>query len=650
MQFPNLFSPVKIGSLEIKNRIFVPAHGTRHVRNYHVNDTLMAYYEARAKGGVGMIHTEVCSVHSSYDMPNRISLTKDEYIPGIKRLVDMCHSYECALMVQLYHPGRIPSQSMDGSRMVAYGPSEVMDEQHRFQPYPMPTELVAEIVDAHVETAGRAREAGADGIEIIGSMGYMTAQFLNPRVNLRTDEYGGSFDGRMKFLRDILSGIRKATAPEFLISVRISADELDNDGLKPDEVMEICKALDQDGDVDCLNIIGGNASSAAGWLHVVPPMFVEPGYLAKNARAIKDEVNIPVLLGGRINQPQIAEKIIVDGDADMCGLVRATICDPEFANKAKEGRPEDIRACIGCNQACIGHGAGEYGISCIQRPETGREAIYGQRTLAERKKKVLVIGGGPAGMKAAVVAAERGHDVELHEKESQLGGQVNLAQILPNRAEFGGVTTNLTRECELFGVAVTTASDIDIAAVNRIDPEVVILATGAVQQELQVDGKEEAHVVDAWSVVADEAEIGSSVVIADARCDWIGLGLAEKLARSGCRVRLAANGAVPGEGIHYITRNMWIGTLHKLGVEMIPFTRLHGVDAENAYFQHTLNAEPVVFDGVDTTVVISSNRRVAGLESELSESGREFHLIGDCLSPRTVEEAVLEGLKAGSSI
>ena len=397
------------------------------------------------------------------------------------------------------------------------------------------------------------------------------------------------------------------------------------------------------------DIISGTVSSVAGWTQVVPSMFVEPGFLAAHARTVKDVVSKPVMVGARINHPQIAEQILERGEADLCGLVRANICDPEFANKAREGRAEEIRACIACNQACIGHGAGEFGISCIQRPETGRERRYGKRAPAAPARHVVVVGGGPAGMKAAAVAGERGHQVTLYERTARLGGQAQLAQLLPGRAEFGGIVTNLSREVELAGVEVVKGVDVSAEALRSIAPDVVVLATGAEQSVPVIEGGEEAHIVDAWSVVSDQANVGANVVIADWRCDWIGLGLAEKLARAGCHVRLAANGAVPGEGIHFITRDTWIGKLHELGVTLIPFARLFGADADSVYLQHTVSQQPIVLEDVDTLVTVPANRRSAALADELDdETDIELHLIGDCLSPRTAEEAVLEGLKVGA--
>ena len=299
--FPHLFSPIELGHLTLKNRIFVPGHGTRYARDYGISDDLIAYHGARAAGGVGLIITEVCSVHHTYDPPNRISLTRDDYIPGIERLTSMCHGYDCALMMQLFHPGRVPGQSPDGSRPVAYAPSETPDEKYRYQPFPIPTDMVWELIGAHGEAARRANEGGADGVEIISGMGYLVAQFLNPRLNLRRDEFGGSFDARLRFLREIIADIRAKTEKNFVVGIRISIDEMDHEGLTPEEVLPICQALDRDELLDFFDIISGSVSSVAGWTQVVPPMFVEHGYLASHAGAVREVVGKPVD-GGRAHQ------------------------------------------------------------------------------------------------------------------------------------------------------------------------------------------------------------------------------------------------------------------------------------------------------------------------------------------------------------
>jgi NADPH-dependent 2,4-dienoyl-CoA reductase/sulfur reductase-like enzyme len=324
-----------------------------------------------------------------------------------------------------------------------------------------------------------------------------------------------------------------------------------------------------------------------------------------------------------------------------------------MANKAQAGRLDDIRACIGCNQACIGHFHLGYSISCIQHPETGRELQYdsAHRAPAARRRKVMVVGGGPGGMKTAAVAAERGHDVTLYEASERLGGQALLAQLLPGRAEFGGIVTNLTRELERAGAKVVKRTRVDRALVEREAPDVVVIATGAEPYLPEVEGAAESgHVVDAWQVLKGEVNVGSSVVVADWRCDWIGMGLAEKLARDGCKVRLCVDGLHAGQRLPFYVRDSWNGILHKLGVEVTSYARLYGVDGDTVYFQHAASAEPIVLDGIDTVVTSLGHRRVADLETELDGWKGEIHLVGDCATPRTAEEAVLDGLKVGSAI
>jgi NADPH-dependent 2,4-dienoyl-CoA reductase/sulfur reductase-like enzyme len=379
-------------------------------------------------------------------------------------------------------------------------------------------------------------------------------------------------------------------------------------------------------------------------------MAYEHAYVAPFAAAAKAKLKTPIFVAGRINQPQDAEKLIANNVVDMVGMTRAMICDPKMPMKAEAGKLDDIRACIACNQACIGHFHLGYPISCIQHPETGRELTYGKRKPIARKKRIIVAGGGPGGMKAAAVAAERGHEVTLYEAAERIGGQALLAQQLPTRAEFGGIITNLAREMELSGVKVVTRQKVTRRLVDEQKPDAVIVATGARPRSGEIEGAETGHVVNAWQVIKNEVNVGTSVVIADWRCDWIGMGLAEKLARSGCRVRLAVDGYMPGQRIHQYVRDHWAGELHKLGIEVLPLSRLYGVDGETVYLQHATSGEAIVLEGVDTLVASLGHERVADLEAELEGYSGEVHLIGDCLTPRTAEEAVFEGLKVAAEI
>ncbi len=650
-QFPHLFSPLTIGGVAVKNRILSTAHMTTLVAGGVPTDDLAAYHEARAAGGAGLIILEVAAVHeTAIFTAHTIAAINDDCIPGYRRVAEAVHAHGCKVFGQLFHPGREILESLDGSAPVSYAPSAVPNERFHVMPMPMPRELIAEIVAGYGDAALRMKRAGLDGVEIVASHGYLPAQFLNPRVNLRTDGYGGDPGNRLRLVREIIADIGAKVGDEIVIGMRISGDEIGHEGLTTDEAVAACAALDRDGRLDYFNVIAGSSATLAGSVHIVPPMVVDKAYVAPLAARVKASVSKPVFVAGRINQPQIAEQVLAAGDADMCGMTRAMICDPELANKTREGRLDDIRACIGCNQACIGHMLQSYPISCIQYPESGRERAYGSRVPAAKPCDILVAGGGPGGMKAAAVAAERGHRVTLYEASDRLGGQALLAQLLPGRAEFGGIVTNLAREMALAGVRVITDTPVDAALVAREAPDAVVVATGARPRRPPIEGGDEAHVVDAWQVLKGEVNIGASVVIADWRCDWVGLGLAEKLAREGCRVRLCVNGYMPGQTIQQYVRDNWIGTLHTLGVETIPYVRLMGADADSIYLEHTMSGEPVICEAVDTLVLALGHERVSGLADELADYGGEVHLVGDCLAPRTAEEAVLEGLKVATRL
>jgi NADPH-dependent 2,4-dienoyl-CoA reductase/sulfur reductase-like enzyme len=514
----------------------------------------------------------------------------------------------------------------------------------------MPGKLIEEVIASFGDAALRMKRAGLDGVEVVSAFGYLPAHFLNPRTNTRTDEYGGSFENRLRFLRRVLQDIREKVGDGLAIGARLPGDEMDYDGLTPDEMLEICAALDADGIIDYFNLGSGSDTSFAGWAAAVPPAPFPAGLLAKVGGRLKQRVRTPIIVAGRITDPRLAESIVAGGQADLVGLARALICDPEFASKAREGRGEDIRACIGCNQACIGHREVGFKVSCIQHPETGRERRYLRKSPVARPRKVLVAGGGPAGMKAAAVAAERGHAVTLCERSPRLGGQVRLAELLPGRAEFGGLITNLERELQRAQVQVRRNTTVTPRLVLDERPDAVVVATGSSPRKPAFEGADSTMVVDAWEVIAGRARVGRSVVVADWRCDWVGLGIAEKLAREGCRVRLCAQGLAPGETIQSMVRDRWVGDLHRLGVETIPYVRLYGADEEAVYFQHVTSGEPVICEEVDTLVLALAQRSEEELAEALEPLGVEVIAIGDCLAPRTAEEAVFEGMEAGFAL
>lgn len=556
--------------------------------------------------------------------------TDDACIPGYRRVAEACHAEGCVVLSQIFHPGREIMESADGLLAVAYSASASPNERFRVMPRELDQPLIDEIVAGYAAAARRLHEAGLDGVEVVASHGYLPAQFLNPRVNRRKDGYNGDLDARLRFLREVLAAVRAATSEDFIVGLRLSADERDPEGLSESESLQAAEAVQ--GELDYLHIVAGTSASLGGAIHIVPPMAIEPAYLAREAGTFKARLAIPLFVTGRINQPQEAEAILARGQADVCGMTRALICDPQMPNKAEAGRSDDVRACIACNQACIGHFHRGYPISCIQHPETGRELTYATPNPASRRKRVLVAGGGPAGMKAAAVAAQRGHEVVLCEAGAQLGGQVNLAQLLPRRAEFGGASTNLQREMQLAGVEVRRNTPVDRALVERERPDLVIVATGAEPYWPPFERGGELQVVDAWQVLRGEVRVGRSVLVTDWRGDWIGPGIAEKLVREGHQVRLAVNGTHCGESLPLYVRDQLAGELHRLGIPVTPYARLYGCDDTTVYMQHSASGEAMLFEEVDTLVLCQGHQPVDRLADSLHGLA-EVLRIGDCLAP-----------------
>ena len=650
-QFPHLLSSIAINGLTVRNRIVSSGHGTRLADNHEVSDRLLAYHTARAKGGAGMIITEAAMVDTeSVASATHLVAATDAIKPSLQRLANSLHRHGCAAIGQLFHLGLEMTNGPDGRRAVALGPSASPSERYHTAGRAMPTALVRDIIRMYGDAALRMRDGGLDGVEIAASHGYLVAQFLSPHLNKRTDAYGGSFKNRLRFLREIIDTVRGKIGADPVVGMRISGDELVAEGLDAEEVLAICKTLSEDGALNYFNITSGSSRQSGAAIHIVPPMSTDIALTAPFAAAIRAEVDQPVIAVGRINQAAVAEEVIGSGQADMCGMTRAMITDPELGNKLMAGDAEDVRICIACNQACIDRMHRGYGVSCIQHPETGRELLFGDMQRATKSKRVIVAGGGPGGMKAAATAAARGHHVTLYESENRLGGQALLAQLLPRRSEFGGIIGNLEKDMQRAGVTVKFGQKVDRSLIEQEAPDAIIVATGATVHTPEIEGAEEAHVVNAWQVLQDKVNVGSRVVIADWRCDWIGLGLAEKLASEGCSVRLVSTGHVAGETIPRYMRDLWLGELYRLGVELIPLARLFGADGDTAYFQHIANGDPVICEGMDTLVTSMGHEPVSGLESELQGWAGEIHLVGDCLAPRTAEEAVLEGLEAGSSL
>ena len=648
MQFPLLFSPYQLKSIEIRNRILSTGHDTYLPEGGLPSGALIAYQRARARGGAGLIVIQVVGVHATARYTEALLMgTSDDCIPAFRRLFDAVHAEGAKVFVQLFHAGRELLGRPDGVLQPAYAPSHSPSERFHVIPRPLSTGLIGEIIDGFGQTARRMAEAGADGVEMLGSQGYLLAQFMNPNVNRRTDQYGGGLDNRLRFVRESIFAVRRQVPAEFIVGMRMSGDEYDQDGLTEDDSLAIARALAPD--LDYLNVIAGTSATASGAAHIAPSMANAHGYVAPFAQKVKQATGKTVFVAGRINQPQIAEQVLASGSADMCGMTRALICDPEMPNKARTGAADSIRACIGCNQACIGHFQLGLSISCIQHPETGRELQFESKPSAVTRRKIMIIGGGPAGLKAAAVAAERGHEVHLHEREAQTGGQARLAQLLPTRSEFGGIITNLTQEAERHGAIIHRRSEVTADMLSHERPDAVILATGSRPHLPPFEG-EPAQMVHAVDILSGAVKCGARAIVYDWAGDWVGAGIAEKLAAEGVHVRLAVNAHCAAANIQTYIRFETVARLHKLGVEVHPWLRLYGGDGRTAYFVHTPSRQAVVMEDVDTIVLNTPNIQEDGLLVTLEQLGIEHHIIGDALTPRTAEEAVYEGMLAGLAV
>lgn len=644
-----LFSPIKIGSQTIKNRVVVTAHGTNFGRQPDsvINDRYISYLERRARGGVGLIVTEVTGVHPDTQPLSGITFAYDEKcIPGYEKLAVSLHKYDCKGLVQLWHAGRQTHSAFN--RMPVVSPSAIPCPLNRQVPKVMEIEDIREMIDAYVISARNVRKAGMDGVEIHGAHGYLICQFLSKFSNKRTDEYGGDLDHRTRFAREIIEGIRAECGRDFIVGFRISADEFVEGGIDVDEAKEIVKKIDRTGKVDYISVSAGNYATAST---IAGNMSYPVGWLVPYSSAIKSVTGLPVIVVNRINDPVFAETLLAEGHADLVGICRGTIADPDFANKAREGKADEIRKCIGCLQGCLGRIFQQFDMSCVQNPVAGFEQELDRIPRAKQRKTVIVVGGGPAGMEFARVANLRGHHVRLYEKESRMGGQVNLITRVKSREEFGEVRRYREVMLKKQGVEVTLGKEIDETFVLAENPDAVVVATGSTPLRPAFDGCDRGNVYDCMDVLKNSPKLGKRVVIAGDDTFRKATDIAEYLCSNGAEyVEIVTKYPFVGLEIDFLNLTDVYQKLYTAGVKFTPNTIMTKYDGRNVTVRNPFSGKEDTIRGIDAVVIASWNRANDELYAALKGKVKELHRVGDCLAPRTAMDAIFDAYKLAREI
>ncbi len=643
-----LFSPLKMGSVVVPNRINFAAHLTNLAEDQRISDPHVYYYRERAKGGCGLITTEELTVHpSDHAYDKLVDAFKPEVIPGFQKLTRSIHEFDTKIFAQLNHNG----MQADGtiSRLPVWGPSPGADPLFRETCKEMEIEEIAECVEHYARSATHVVEGGFDGIELQVGHSSLIRQFLSPATNARQDEYGGSPENRLRLCMEVIAAIRAAVGSELTLGIRLNADEMHpRGGLTVADAKEIAVSLEATGQLDFMDISLGTFHN----LYLVEGSMHTPlGYTIPLSAAIRSVVDLPVYCTNRINDPHLAEKILEDGQGDMVNMVRALIADPELPNKAREGRDDDIRHCIACNQGCIGRMGLGYTIGCIQNPAAGNERKLGSGTLTPctRPKKVVVVGAGPAGLEAARVAALRKHHVVLFEKNEEVGGQNIIAGKAAGRQEITGVTRWLLSQVTKLEIDIRLGVVADAETVLGERPDAVVVATGSIPREKPFPGEYDVpEVVNTQQVLKGEVGTGQKVLLIDLDGHHQATGTAELLASRGKKVHVITPSLFIGSQLGplqdlYLTRRR----LAKKGVTFTPDIAVLEIQGTLVKGLSVYSNEMIDFEGFDTLVLAAGNVANDGLYFALKGQVAELYRVGDCVAPRKTDMAIVEGHRVG---
>ena len=650
--YEHVLSPIDIAGTHIANRVVRTAHATG-IGGGRLSDDLVAYHAARARGGVGLTIIEILSVHPS--SPGSLNTFDPTLGAGYERLMATCRPHGMKVFQQLWHAGHngVP---LDGGP--PWSPSDVPSPVVGLVPRPMSKGQIDEIIAAYAAAAKLCRDSGLNGVEVHGAHGYLIQQFLSPNSNKRNDEYGGPLENRLRFMLKVMRAVRAAAGgPGFAIGIRLSADGTIG-GVGPAENQACLAALQAEGLVDFVNVSLGSYHS---FPKLIGGMHEPTGYELETAVPVTAKAEVPSIVTGRFRTLQEADQVVRLGQAQLVGMTRATIADPELVNKTKAGQAERVRPCIACNQGCVGQLLGPEGrVGCAVNAAAGFEGSLGEDKLppAAQPKKVLVIGGGPAGMEAARVAAGRGHRVTLAEAQPDLGGALRHAGKAPRRQQFQDIIDWLQNEIYLAGVAVRLATYVTADDLDAFSPDHIILATGAeprmdgVQHSHPgepMEGIELAHVVSSNRLFHDPGVSGTHALVIDDVGHYEGLAATERLLEQGAQVTMVTHLPALAAGVR--TALMTDPALERFADKPFQYrvgTRVLKVDGQSATLQRTTGGGRETVNA-DLVVFISLNRPRDELVPALEAKGVPFTRVGDVNTPRFLGKAIAEGNAAGLS-
>jgi len=662
-----LFSPITINTLEIKNRIAYPALGLLFSYDRKLNDRYMEFYKERANGGVGILTIGPVGVDYIGSGAVALGIDNDDVIPDFKKLTDIIKAGGARPWIQLFHAGAYSHPILIDGR-TPIGPSPVYTKYSKTTPREMTLDDIDTVQEAFAGAAGRAVEAGFDGVEIIASAGYLLTQFLSPLRNVRTDHYGGSFENRIRFPREVVERVRQRVGPDVPVTIRMAGNDFMPGSNTDRETPEIAKVYEAAG-VDAINVTGGWHETRVPQL----PMDLPRSAFSFLSLNVKKAVSVPVMASNRISDPDTAEDIIQNGYADMVNLGRVLIADPEWPIKAFEGRKNEIRPCTGCSQGCTDMIFQGQPVFCVGNPRAGYET---ERNISKtpNPKKVMVIGAGPGGLEAAITARKAGHQVEIYDKDRDIGGQLWLAGAPPHKKEIWEFIRYYRSMINKYGVPLYLNTEVSLDQITAKNPDHVIVAEGAEPVTPPISGLDGPDVFSSWTVLKENPPLGKRVAVIGGGS--VGLETALFVAAKGCltpdvlhflfaydaisverlkELMFSGTSSVTifemlpkaGKDVGRSTRWVLFDNLKRYGITVLTETKV--VSVENGVVQYEKEKETgrMQFDNV---IVASGSRSKNHLSRLIGDTGIPFSTVGDCIKPGKINDAIHGGFLAALDI